>query len=314
MDAKITKLEEQFSAASNPYKKTDLFAGISIYVNGHTNPSADELKRLMMVHGGIYHHYERSHTTYIIASNLPDVKVRNMNTSKIISPQWVVDCIKEQKTLDYTKYLLYTNQKKSQPPISFIKKNKEETEVINNSSKGGMECQLNKELKAINDGLKELNEKMRQNNVLMQPSTEKLSMKNDNSSNITLTSGVARTAVDPKFLSEFYNNSRLHHISTLGAGFKQYISELREQHEGKDFPARQELKKRLLLDNIPEVEMQKHKSCIMHIDMDCFFVSVGLRTNPHLRGKPVAVTHSKGRFLVFLCKNDKFKRMDFKSD
>lgn len=28
--------------------------------------------------------------------------------------------------------------------------------------------------------------------------------------------------------------------------------------------------------------------------MDCFFVSVGLRSHPHLRGKPVAVTHSKG--------------------
>ena len=32
----------------------------------------------------------------------------------------------------------------------------------------------------------------------------------------------------------------------------------------------------------------------MHIDMDCFFVSVGLRSHPHLRGLPVAVTHSKG--------------------
>lgn len=28
--------------------------------------------------------------------------------------------------------------------------------------------------------------------------------------------------------------------------------------------------------------------------MDCFFVSVGLRNRPHLRGLPVAVTHSKG--------------------
>lgn len=28
--------------------------------------------------------------------------------------------------------------------------------------------------------------------------------------------------------------------------------------------------------------------------MDCFFVSVGLRSHPHLKGKPVAVTHSKG--------------------
>lgn len=32
----------------------------------------------------------------------------------------------------------------------------------------------------------------------------------------------------------------------------------------------------------------------MHIDMDCFFVSVGLRKHPHLKGQPVAVTHSKG--------------------
>lgn len=31
----------------------------------------------------------------------------------------------------------------------------------------------------------------------------------------------------------------------------------------------------------------------MHIDMDCFFVSVGLRKHPHLRGHPVAVTHAK---------------------
>lgn len=31
----------------------------------------------------------------------------------------------------------------------------------------------------------------------------------------------------------------------------------------------------------------------MHIDMDCFFVSVGLRKRPELKGKPVAVTHAK---------------------
>ncbi|KAH9499338.1 deoxycytidyl transferase [Bulinus truncatus] len=33
---------------------------------------------------------------------------------------------------------------------------------------------------------------------------------------------------------------------------------------------------------------------VMHIDMDSFFVSVGLLTRPELRGHPVAVTHSRG--------------------
>lgn len=299
MDAKITKLEEQFTVASNPYKKTDLFAGISIFVNGHTNPSADELKRIMMVHGGIFHHYERSHTTYIIASNLPDVKVRNMNTSKIISPQWVVDCIKEQKVLDYTKYLLYTNQKKSQPSISFVIKKKEEANVTtaNTAASKELEQNLQENLKSIKNELQELNAKIRQS--LPTPadiSNKDVSLKSNLSS-----SSVARTAVDPKFLSEFYNNSRLHHIATLGAGFKQYVSDLREQHEGDGFPTRQELKKRLLLKNVGEVApffKTKQESCIMHIDMDCFFVSVGLRTHPHLKGQPVAVTHSKGIFFV----------------
>lgn len=61
MDAKKSKLEEQFAedALKNPYKQSDLFAGISIFVNGLTTPSAEELKRIMMTHGGIYHTYQR---------------------------------------------------------------------------------------------------------------------------------------------------------------------------------------------------------------------------------------------------------------
>lgn len=34
-------------------------------------------------------------------------------------------------------------------------------------------------------------------------------------------------------------------------------------------------------------------SIVMHIDMDCFFVSVGLKRHPELRGKPVAITHAR---------------------
>uniref|UniRef100_A0A1A9WC86 DNA repair protein REV1 n=1 Tax=Glossina brevipalpis TaxID=37001 RepID=A0A1A9WC86_9MUSC len=281
MQAKITKLEEQFSNASNPFKKTDLFAGISIFVNGLTNPSSDELKRIMMTHGGVFHHYERSHTRFIIAENLPDVKVRNLNTSKIISPQWVVDCVKEKRILDYSRYLLYTNQKTSQPSIDFSKTKK--TDLVKQSSGTKAETkEIQNQLANIKKGLTELNAKIRESSS----STDRKA---------ALTSNTALTAVDPKFLNEFFNNSRLHHIATLGAGFKQYISELRQQRVDQNFPARQQLKEKLA--KIYKGQQQivnTGKPCFMHIDMDCFFVSVGLRKHPHLRGQPVAVTHSKG--------------------
>lgn len=228
MDAKISKLEQQFldTAKNSGIQKSTLFSGISIYVNGHTNPSAEALKIIMMEHGGIYHTYERSHTTFIIASNLPDVKVRKMMPSKtIIKPAWIVDCLKEQKILDYKKYLYDFNHKVSQPKLTFAQKPED-------------------------DGKK------------------------------------ARTAVNPNFLSEFYSNSRLHHISTLGLALKDYVNDLREKHQG-DFPARTEM-------NFSRNSSPPGQKVIMHIDMDCFFVSVGLRSRPHLRGHPVAVTHSKG--------------------
>lgn len=108
-------------------------------------------------------------------------------------------------------------------------------------------------------------------------------------------SGRTLSAKDPRFLSEFYNNSRLHHISTLGATFKQHICNLREQSNGK-FPSLEKLREHIqnLNQNKFDGFLEPCGSVIMHIDMDCFFVSVGLRSNPELRGHPVAVTHSKG--------------------
>lgn len=293
MEAKKSKLEEQFAqdAMNNPYKESDLFAGISIFVNGLTNPSADELKRIMMRNGGVYHTYQRSSTKFVIATNLPDVKVRQITSAKIISPQWVVDCLKENKVLDYAKYLLYTNCKTSQPKIAFGAAKAKETVTKCDS--------MDLESKNILDSLNFLNTAIRQDGIDVEDKTvNKTAVSLNVSNSVHDESKKARTAVDPNFLSEFYSNSRLHHIATLGAGFKHHVSKLRESHKG-GFPARDQLiRPRTIAEpiaaSISLVIQARSSQIVMHIDMDCFFVSVGLRSRPHLRGLPVAVTHSKG--------------------
>ena len=83
MAAKMSKLEDQFvqdaKKDASPDKDSSspqLFKDVAIFVNGYTDPSADQLKRIMMVNGGTFHHYfNDKKTTHIIAINLPDAKV-----------------------------------------------------------------------------------------------------------------------------------------------------------------------------------------------------------------------------------------------
>jgi DNA repair protein REV1 len=78
MEAKKSKLREQYkeTATKQTEKLSDIFAGVAILVNGLTNPSSEELKQLMAAHGGTFHLYQHASTTHIIASNLPNVKVK----------------------------------------------------------------------------------------------------------------------------------------------------------------------------------------------------------------------------------------------
>lgn len=75
MAAKQAKLLDQFHSDETVEKVSNIFSGVRILVNGLTHPPAAELKNLMAAHGGEYHMYQTSHTTHIIASNLPNVKV-----------------------------------------------------------------------------------------------------------------------------------------------------------------------------------------------------------------------------------------------
>ncbi|XP_048349138.1 DNA repair protein REV1 isoform X2 [Sphaerodactylus townsendi] len=420
MSAKVQKLEDQFcSEAVIQHQKdgisSSIFSGVAIYVNGFTDPSADELRRLMMLHGGQYHmYYSRSKTTHIIATNLPNAKIKELKGEKVVRPEWITESIKAGRLLSYIPYQLYTKQSciqkglcfstvcKPEDPIpgpsdisvelnrvnSPVKKYGAEDEIkVNGMRKLNKEYETdetrfleevlpqskhngthhrdstaifnghthnsNSALKTqdslVHSGLKVSSrlspgpvqeEERREKADFRDCPVQHLQQSNKNTellldahrttSNSSLSSlhsdikinGAHHSTVqgpsstkstisvpvpnkvvssslskssNSNFISDFYSHSRLHHISTWKCEFTEFVNIL-QRHNSGIFPGREKLKKLKgqSADNASILSSTKHQSCIMHVDMDCFFVSVGIREKPDLKGKPVAVTSNRG--------------------
>ncbi|KAK6519351.1 deoxycytidyl transferase [Arthrobotrys megalospora] len=84
------------------------------------------------------------------------------------------------------------------------------------------------------------------------------------------------TVLNPDFLTKYYSESRLHHLSQWKSDLKSYFQSLTSQTARRAKPS-------------PSANRY-----ILHVDFDCFFATVSAKSRPDLTGKPIGVGHSSG--------------------
>ncbi|XP_020576766.1 DNA repair protein REV1 isoform X2 [Phalaenopsis equestris] len=309
--------------ASSSGKGKGIFHGVSIFVDGHTVPSSQELRVYMLRHGGrLENYFSRSRVSHIICSNLPDSKMRNFSRGlPVLRPAWVVDSVAANKLLNWSPYQIveqsseiYKQTKLSAflrcKNISSIKDaevssdpNDEVDPEYLEKSEGTplpLESKVFDQPIQVNDefGL----EKGAQFTTLLGEGTEvEASNATSTQLSIHLSSRIDDVSVDavsseeptnpkclqasdvhhstltdPDFVENYFKHSRLHFIGTWRNRYRRRFCNTLERNCSKDNAS----------------SISTNKSYIIHIDMDCFFVSVILRKYPELIDKPVAVCHS----------------------
>lgn len=300
MNAKIQKLENQFlNSAQNEIdssqedQSSTIFKGISVFVNGYTNPTAEEIRRIMMLHGGTYqHYYKRKPNCYMIATNLPPAKLLDLR-DYVVKPNWISDSVQAGKLLPVQDYLLYTpDLKNGQQKLSVVRCDKPSTSAAPSPSSTSQNNDQDSWLSSENSHDEDEHTGCHTENSVHHTENSGQHTENSVHQESKKDNVEPRKAGDPGFLEQFYGRSRLHHISTASIKLRDYVAQKRAVSSGA-FEGIEKLKHYLASKSSREQVPIGEEKVIMHIDMDCFFVSVGLRTRPHLKGKPVAVCHGK---------------------
>ena len=179
--------------------RPDLFlAGVVVLVNGHTNPDATTLMRLLHKHGGDLEKYETDRVTHIIADQLSTAKANIYKRQKrpvpVCRPEWITDCVAQGKLLAYGKYLLQSVRAESTKSVkSFFHENKKR-----------------EQLDLRNDAM-----------VLSESASENRWRDRDPSeANYQLDGQVRTVGNDPNFLDSYFASSRLSYIGS----FKQRVN------------------------------------------------------------------------------------------
>lgn len=88
------------------------------------------------------------------------------------------------------------------------------------------------------------------------------------------------TVVDPNFLKQYYQESRLHHLSTWKAELKAQLQALASEKSSSQ--------------KTKQKRPPGTRRYILHVDFDSFFAAVSSKKYPQYMGKPAVVAHGSG--------------------
>ncbi|EFQ99109.1 DNA repair protein REV1 [Nannizzia gypsea CBS 118893] len=96
--------EIRSSSPNNP----PIFEGVVAHINGYTQPSLNDLHRMIVSHGGGFLQYLDGKTTatHIIASALTPRKKEEFRRYRVVKPAWIVDSIEAGRMLPWESYRL----------------------------------------------------------------------------------------------------------------------------------------------------------------------------------------------------------------
>lgn len=115
---KLQNLDAEIRATAGD--RPPIFRGVVAHVNGYTQPSLQDLHRLIVSHGGGFLQYLDGKTvaTHIIASSLTPKKREEFRRYRIVKPAWVTDSVKAGRLLHWDEYRV-VDEGQSQKVLKF---------------------------------------------------------------------------------------------------------------------------------------------------------------------------------------------------
>lgn len=288
------EVELNVNQGRESYRKP-IFKNCVIHVNGYTNPSINEIHRLVVIYGGKFLLFlnNKSAATHIVCDRLTPRKQIEFRNCKVVKAQWIVDCIESGELLDWKSYRLFKEIEHDQTRLSLAPHN-----AVENLNNEFVNHQFNEEFEMndleddIDDDFDDMGEELdpepepdSEPDSEQEQEQEPFDLKNDRSDGNT-DKGKIMDAKHPEFLKHFFANSRLHHLSIWKAELRlRFLKQI--------------------LNTKPSMNLNSSANdrFIFHIDFDSFFTAASIQKHPNLDlfKDPIVVSHGNRTSDVASC-------------